>query len=83
MNALEASSTHEGTVALNGSRFTLRPAKGHYRGLMGSRRINRVMSRAEMKKNNVYSWKWAEEGGKKYLMAGPGATPSSHFTKEK
>jgi hypothetical protein len=80
----EATTTHEGTVVFGKDRFTLKPVKGHYRGSStGSKVVNRSMSRAEMKKNNVYAWKWAEENGKKFLMAGPGSTPSSRFTKQK
>jgi len=75
----EAFTTHEGTVTFEAGKFTLHPTKGHYRGSIAGKPLDRPMSQDEMKKNNVYFWKWATKDGKRQLMVGPSEDSMSHF----
>lgn len=51
---------HEGTVTFTADTFTIRPAKGHYNGEMGSRKIDRDMTKEELEKA-VATFNWRIE----------------------
>lgn len=49
---------HEGTVTFDDDTFTIIPVKGHYNGEMGSRKIDRDMTKEELEKAvTTYHWR--------------------------
>jgi hypothetical protein len=77
----ESWTTEEGKVSFGNGTFTLRPAKGHYRGT-GSMNVNRDMTAAE-RKPHTYIWRWEMRDGKKVLLIGPSEPSLSIFKPEK
>lgn len=76
----EAYSTHEGTVQFADGKFTLIAEKGHYRGSStGGKVVNRPMTKAELKQNTNYLYKWETVDGKRQLKIGPTVNSMSIF----
>ena len=78
----ESTTNAEGTVTFGDGTFTVRPAKGHYKGHTGSRIIDRPMTEAE-RKPVVWYWEWRTEDGKRKLYIGPGKSSMSLFKPDK
>lgn len=75
----ESTSTHEGRVTFGGDNtFTLRPAKGHYKGSTGSKIVDRPMTDDE-KKPVTFFYEWRTENGKRQLYIGPSKSSLSRF----